>query len=64
MNAYIIMLNDYPKLVVLDDLDKAKQMMEQLSDEFYKRNGRALGFATKDDYLDRMNWHIQIVRAE
>lgn len=57
--AHVICLNDYPELVVLEDIEKAKIELAKLQRAYYDKT--LTSWNGWEDYIGRVFWHIETV---
>ena len=60
--AYVIFMTDEPVRVIIDDKEKANQIMENLKRVRYEK--RYSHHMTYQEFLSRHYWHIHEVQIE
>ena len=63
MNIHVICCNDSVEFAVIENLDKAKKKMADLSTEYYERNKWTFN-QDADTYKRRCQWSINTVDGE
>lgn len=63
MKAYVICMNEEIRRVVLDDEDKAFEVLYRLKEEYYKDN-KKWAFDSIEDYNIQCFWHTHVVDVE
>ncbi len=61
MQVHVICCNDGIEFAVLEDEEKAKAKMKELSDAYFERNKFA--FKNQEEYKMQCYWHIHTVNG-
>lgn len=62
--AFVICINDYPRHVVLDDMEKALQKMDELAKDHYKLSNGNMECRDYKEYKSKVHWNLEAVKYE
>ena len=64
MIVHVICCNDSVEYAVVGVFEKAEEKMWELSAADFEKRSRDWSFKSREDYLNRMYWHIHSVDGE